>query len=113
MNDPPPLPLKLVDGLKLPHSYRNALKPGDVLADSQGRRRRLPRFFFEIESWDAALNTALTPHFALWELINVDLRETEAMRSFPKYIPCAVTLLAAHLEVFREQVGTAVHVAAN
>ncbi|HEY3130148.1 MAG TPA: hypothetical protein VGL91_11875 [Acidobacteriota bacterium] len=113
MNDTPALPLKLVDGLELPGPYRKALKPGELLSDAQGRGRRLPRFFYQIESWDAALKTALTSHFALWEFINVDLRETEAMRSFPKYVPCAVTLLAVHLEVFREHIGTVVHVAAN
>ncbi|HEV8130579.1 MAG TPA: hypothetical protein VGQ81_04970 [Acidobacteriota bacterium] len=113
MNDTPALPLKVVDGLELPEQYRNALKPAELLADAQGRSRRLPRFFFEIDSWDMALKTELTPHFALWEFINVDLRETEAMRLFPKYVPCAVTLLAVHLQVFREQVGTVVHVAAN
>ena len=34
-------------------------------------------------------------------------------RQLPRYVPCAVTLLAACLEQFRDAVGTYVHVAAN
>jgi hypothetical protein len=43
----------------------------------------------------------------------VDVREVEAMRTFPRYVPCAVALLATALEVFRAEVGTFVHIAAN
>lgn len=107
------LPLPVVDGLRLPRPYREALQPGGILRDAGGRSRRLPRFFYEVDSWQTALETPLSPHFMLWELIYVDVREAELLRTFPRYVPCAVTLMAAALEPFRAAVGTYVHVAAN
>lgn len=107
----PPLPV--VDGLQLARPHREALRPGGILRDAHGRGRRLPRFFYEIDSWETALHTPLSPHFMLWELICVDVREPELLRAFPRYVPCAVTLMAAALEPFRAAAGTYVHVAAN
>jgi hypothetical protein len=109
----PSLSLRLVDGRELDDTYRRALKPGELAADRQGRLRRLPRYFYEVPSWEVALRTQLTPHFGLWELLDVDFREAEPMRVFPRYVPCAIALLATHLEVFRQEVGTVVRVAAN
>jgi hypothetical protein len=107
------LDLAVVDGLLLPERYRTALRPGETLRDAQGRKRVLPRYLYEVPSWNAALELELTPHFALWEFLQVDVREIEAMRVFPRYVPCAVTLLAVCLERFREAVGTLVHIATN
>jgi hypothetical protein len=109
----PFLPLRIVDGLELDERYRQALRPGEIIPDRQGRARRLPRFFYEIDSNKTAQETNLTPHFALWEFINTDAREAKALHGFPRYIPCAVTILALHLEVLRERVGTFVRIAAN
>ena len=105
--------LKVVDGLELDEKYKEALRPAELIADPQGRLRRLPRFFYEIDSRQSARETQLAPHFSVWEFIEVDLREAESLGGFPKYIPCAVALLAAALELFRQQVGTLVHIAAN
>ena len=113
MASQPSLSLKLVDGRDLPEAYRVALRPGELMQDREGRTRRLPRYFYEVPSWEAAMETQLTPHFGLWELLDVDFRESEPMRIFPRYAPCAVALLATHLEVFRDRVGTVVRVAAN
>jgi hypothetical protein len=55
----------------------------------------------------------LATHFLLWEFIQVDVREAPALRTFPRYVPCAITLLAVCLERFREAVGTLVHISAN
>lgn len=107
------LGLAVVDGRRLEKRYRDALDPGGVLCDAQGRARLLPRFFYQIPSWDVCLSTRLAPHFLLWELAQTDVREAEPLRSFPRFVPCAVTLTAACLEQFREAVGTFVHVAAN
>ena len=60
-----------------------------------------------------ALETQLTPHFAMWEFMDVDLFEPAPLRRFPRYVPCAVTSLAAHLEVLREQIGSSIHISAN
>jgi len=57
--------------------------------------------------------TQLTPHFGLWEFIEVDLHEHEALRTYPRYVPCAVTALAAALEVLRLEIGQPMHIAAN
>ena len=108
-----PLPLPIIDGFELGAPHRSLLMPGAIVRDSHARSRRLPRFFFGVESWALALETHLTPHFALWEFMDVDLYEPAPLRQFPRYVPCAVTALAAHLEVLRTQVGLPVHIAAN
>ena len=107
------LPLRIVDGLELADKYRQVLRPAALVADRQGRLRRLPRFFYEIDSRQTASETDLAAHFALSEFIEVDVREAAALRAFPRYVPCAVTLLAAQLELFRLQVGVPVRIAAN
>lgn len=107
------LALPIVDGLQLRAPLRSLLMPGAVVRDSRGRARRLPRFFYQVDSWQAALDTQVTPHFALWEFLDVDLYEPLPVRTFPRYVPCAVTVLAAHLEVLRGATGAPVHIAAN
>ncbi len=106
-------PLKIVDALQLEAPYRAALRPGEVLHDEQGRARRLPRFFYEVGSWKAAKETELAPSFGLYEFIHTDVREADVLRGFPRYVPCALTLLASALVAFRQKVGTYVFVAAN
>ena len=105
--------LRAVDGRRLEAPLREALRPDGLLCDPEGRARRLPRYFYEVTSWEEARETPLTPHFALWEFIHTDVREAPPLRTFPRYVPCALPLLAACLEVFRDAVGTYVHIAAN
>jgi hypothetical protein len=105
--------LRVVDGRRLEKPMRDALRPDAVLCDRRGRARRLPCYFYEIPSWEAARQTRVAPHFHLWEFIHTDVREAPPLRTFPRYVPCAVTLLAACLEQFRDAVGTYVHIAAN
>lgn len=107
------VPLRLVDGLELPPAYRDVLRPGELVADRGGRLRRLPRFFYEVESWRQAREVRLAPHFVLAEFLDVDVREAEPLRRFPRYVPCAITLLATHLEMLRQAVGTFVFISAN
>ena len=102
-----------VDGRRLAKEYRDALSPGGMRCDAHGIEHRLPRFFYEIPSWDYAMSVRLTPNFGLWELIQTDVREAAILQSFPRYVPCALPLLAFALEQFRAAVGTFVHVAAN
>lgn len=106
-------PLRLVDGRTLERRYRDALMPGDVVSDHRGQARVLPRYFYEIESWEQAKSTLLAPHFAVSEFIHTDVREAAPLRVFPRYIPCATALLALALEQFREAVGTFVFIGAN
>lgn len=113
MDDAGRLNLKVVDGLKLPVELRKALRPGEVIADDRGRMHRLPRFLYEVDSWQTAVNTELAPNFRLHEFISTDVREATPLRGFPRYVPLAIAHLAAHLALFRQQVGTYVHVAAN
>lgn len=113
MSDESTFPLSVIDGLALPPEYRKVLRPGEQWTDSAGRQRQLPRYFYEIPSWDRAMKVQLTPHFLLWEFIQVDVRETPLLLSFPRYVPCAITLLAVCLERFREAVGSLVHISAN
>src|SRR3954463_9184880 len=106
-----PLPLVLADDL--PPELRQVLQPGETLRDRSGAARVLPSSFLRVDSWEQARDTLLTPHFSLWELIGVDVREAPLLRSFPRHVPCALVLLAAGLELFRLEGGTPVHVAAH
>src|SRR6266545_6044765 len=105
--------LRIVDGRRLEKKYRDVLKPGGVMADAQGQAHQLPRYFYEIPSWTVAQELQLSEHFALWEFIHTDVHEAEPLREFPRYVPCAITLLALGLEQFRNAVGDYVHIAAN
>jgi hypothetical protein len=105
--------LQRVDAHELPGEYRRILRPGETLIDDAGRKHALPRWFMRVDSWQQALDTPVTEHFTLWELIGVDVRETPELRTFPRYVPCAMLQLASALELFRQAVGTYVHVAAN
>src|SRR5512142_1653050 len=105
--------LKVVDAFDLDDELRSILRPGEMIRDGHGRRHRLPRYFYEIESHDAAVNTRLTPHFGLNEFVLVDLKEAPRLQKFPLYVPCAVRVLAFYLEQFRALVGASVHIAVN
>jgi hypothetical protein len=107
------LPLPVVDGLELDAQHRAALRPDEMMEERSGKVRRLPRFFYEVDSWQTAQGIQLTEHFSLWEFLTVDVREAEPLRTFPRYVPCAVTALAVHLQLLREAVGSFVHIAAN
>jgi hypothetical protein len=105
--------LKVVDAFDLDDELRSILKPGEMVKDGQGRRHRLPRYFYEISSHDAALATRLTPHFAMNEFTLTDLKEAPRLQQYPRYVPCAVRVLAFYLEQFRAACGASVHVAVN
>ena len=106
-------PLRLIDGRRLERRFRDVLLPGGILCDHTGQARVLPRYFYEIDSWDQARDTYLSPHFAVSEFIHTDVREAPALRVFPRYIPCATVLLANALELFRQAVGNYVYIGAN
>ena len=105
--------LKVVDAFDLDDELRTILKPGEMVRDALGRRHRLPRYFYEIASHEAALATRLTQHFAINELILNDLREAPRLQQYPRYVPCAVRILAFYLEQFRAACGASVHIAVN
>jgi hypothetical protein len=106
--------LRAIDGLDLPEEYRAFLRPGETETDSSGNVHRLPRFFYEVRSWQEAQELRVAPHFTLAELMLVDCREARLLLSqFPHYVPCAIVLLARLLEDFRHEVGAPVFIAAN
>ena len=105
--------LPIVDGFQLPQPIRELLRPGEEMRARNGSVHQLPRYFYAVESSSVAVNTLLSPHFGLWELTEVDLYEAGPLRKYPRYVPCAVTTLAAALEVLRAEVGAPVRVAAN
>jgi hypothetical protein len=105
--------LKVVDAYDLDDELRSILKPGDMVRDSEGRRHRLPRYFYEIPSHEVALGTRLTPHFGLNEFILADLKEAPRLHGYPRYVPCAIRILAFYLEQFRAACGASVHIAVN
>jgi hypothetical protein len=107
------LPLPVIDAVALETPRRSLLQPDEVVLDREGRPRRLPRYFYEVDSWQTALHMQVAEHFTLSEFMGVDVREARSMRVFPRYVPCSVTLLAAHLELLRQAVGTYVYIAAN
>jgi hypothetical protein len=106
--------LRAIDGLDLPEEYRAFLRPGETETDSSDNVHRLPRFFYEVRSWQEAQELRMAPHFTLAELMLVDCREARLLLSqFPHYVPCAIVLLARLLEDFRHEVGAPVFIAAN
>jgi len=105
--------LKVVDAFDLDDELRALLRPGEMVRDAQGRRHRLPRYFYEIATHDDAMSLPLTPHFGMNEFILVDLKEAQRLQDFPRYIPCAVRVLAFYLEQFRAAAGASVHVQVN
>lgn len=108
-----PQVLKVVDAFDLDDELRSILRPGEMVRDNQGRRHRLPRYFYEIPDHDAAFKTRLTPNFGLNEFILVDLKEAPRLQQYPRYVPCAVRVLAFYLQQFRAAAGGAVHIAVN
>jgi hypothetical protein len=111
MNDT--LPLRVVDANLLPVEYRALLEPRAAMTGQNGQPVERPRYFYEVDSWETARQVQLAPHFALWEFIDVDAHEAPLFREFPRYVPCAVSMLAVHLELFRLEVGLPVRIAAN
>jgi hypothetical protein len=108
------LGLPVVDGLTLDPARRALLRPGEIVTDFAGRRHRLPRFFYEVESWAQAKSTLVSPNFRLAELISVDCREAPLLlQEFPHYVPCAVSVLCRYLEAFRLRAETFVFISAN
>lgn len=105
--------LKVVDAYDLDDELRLVLKPGDMVRDGDGRRHRLPRYFYEILSKEAATATKLTAHFGMNEFILNDLKEHPRLHAYPRYVPCAIRLLAFYLEQFRIACGASVHIAVN
>ncbi len=106
--------LRAIDGLNLPDDYRALLRPGETETDFQGNVHQLPRFFYEIGSWQEAREVRMAPHFTLAELMLVDCREAKLLLSqFPHYVPCAIVLLARFLEDFRREVDAPVFISAN
>ena len=105
--------IKVVDAFDLDDELRSLLKPGDMVRDAQGRRHRLPRYFYEIPDHEAAVNIRLSQHFGLNEFTLVDLKEAARLQQFPRYVPCAVRVLAFYLEQLRNGVGVSVHIAVN
>jgi hypothetical protein len=107
------LPLRVVDACSLDAARRAALQPDEIIRDETGQIARLPRYFYEVPSWEVARQTELAPCFTVSEFMDVDLHEAEVLRGYPRYLPYGVALLASALALFREQAGMPVHIAAN
>ena len=105
--------LKVVDAFDLDDELRSLLKPGEMVRDAAGRRHRLPRYFYEVPDHETAMGTRLSTHFGLNEFILVDLKEATRLQQFPRYVPCAVRILAFYLGQFRQAAGASVHIAVN
>ncbi|MDP9005234.1 MAG: hypothetical protein M3N12_10660 [Verrucomicrobiota bacterium] len=106
--------LRAVDGLTLSAEHRAALRPGEVVTDENGKLHHLPRFFFEVPSWEEAHVLRVATHFNLSELMTVDSREADLLlRTFPHYVPCAILALARYLEDLRREVDAPVFISAN
>lgn len=106
--------MKIVDALTLSSDHRRLLRPGETLVDPRGGRHRLPRWFYEVESWQVAKQTRLTANFVLAELTTVDCREADLLvRQVPHYVPCNISVLARYLQEFRVRVEAPVYVAVN
>ena len=106
--------LRAVDGVTLSAEHRAALQPAKAITDENGIVHHLPRFFFEVPSWEEARALRVAAHFSLSELITVDSREAPLLlREFPHYVPCAILALARYLEDFRREVDAPVFIGVN
>src|SRR5215471_307677 len=106
--------LRPIDGLRLTEEYRTLLRPGESEPGANGTVHRLPRFFYEVGSWEEAHEVRLAPHFTLAELMLVDCCEARLLLTqFPHYVPCAILLLARFLEDFRREIDAPVFISAN
>src|SRR5438309_2765992 len=106
--------MRAIDAFNLPAEYRALLRPAEAETDFKGKVHHLPRFFYEIGSWEEAHEIRFAPHFTLAELMLVDCREARLLLSeFPHYVPCAIVLLAKLLEDFRREVDAPVFISAN
>src|SRR2546423_10521179 len=106
--------MRAIDASNLPAEYRALLRPAEAETDLRGKVHHLPRFFYEIGTWEEAHEIRLAPHFTLAELMLVDCREARLLLSqFPHYVPCAIILLARLLEDFRHEVDAPVFISAN
>jgi len=105
--------LKVVDAFDLDPEVRSLLRPHEMAEGKGGRQHRLPRYFYEVPSHERAREVRLTPHFGLNEFLLVDLKEAPRLREYPRYIPCAVRMLAFYMERLREAIGHAIHIAVN
>ncbi len=105
--------LKVVDALDLDPELDSLLRPGATVEGKRGDAHRLPRYFYEVPSREAALEVRLTPHFGINEFLLVDLKEASRVRAFPRYLPCAVRVLAFYLERLRDALGASIHLAVN
>src|SRR3989442_10872177 len=106
--------MRAIDAFNLPAEYRALLRPAEAETDFRGNVHLLPRFFYEIGSWEEAHEIRFAPHFTLAELMLVDCREARLLLSeFPHYVPCAIVLLARLLEDFRREVDAPVFISAN
>src|SRR5207237_7596002 len=92
---------------------RSLLRPHEVAEYKQGRQHLLPRYFYEVPSHEAAREIRLTHYFGLNEFLLVDLKESQRLREYPRYVPCAVRLLAFYLERLRDAVAAPLHIAVN
>ncbi|HUG54084.1 MAG TPA: hypothetical protein VMR21_10795 [Vicinamibacteria bacterium] len=105
--------LKVVDAFDLDAEVRSLLRPYEMAEDKQGRQHRLPRYFYEVPTHEAARAIRLTASFGLNEFLLVDLKEAHRLRNYPRYVPCAVRLLAFYLQRLREAVAAPLHIAVN
>lgn len=105
--------LKVVDAHDLPDEVRSLLRPGEMVRDAAGRRHRLPRYFYEVPSYEDAKLVRLSASFRLNEFVRVDLREALRLQEFPRYVPCAVRILAFYLQRVRDAIGAPLHISVN
>src|SRR5260370_37181669 len=105
--------LKVVDAFDLDAEVRSLLRPHEMAEDKQGRQHRLPRYFYEVPTHEAAREIRVAHHFGLNEILLVDLKESQRLREYPRYVPCAVRLLAFYLERMRDAMAAPLHIAVN
>ena len=86
--------------------------PGGTLCDHAGRARVLPRYFYEMPTWEQARARICPPLHALGIHPDRRSRGGPAPR-FPAVRPVRNDSAGVRLEQLREAVGTYVHIAAN
>jgi hypothetical protein len=110
----PSLPLQLVDGTAAGReSTAPRLRPGELVPDREGRLRRLPRYFYEVPSWDAALETSALPTSRCGSSSTWTCARPAAAHLGRATCPARSRCWPRTWRCCAAEVGTYVHVAAN
>ncbi len=93
---------------------RSLLRPGEMVRDAAGTAASPSALLLRSSlATRRRRRSSLTPHFASTSSSSSTSRRRSRLQDYPRYVPCAVRILAFYLERFREAFGASLHIAVN